>query len=85
MMNFVPVAQWIERLASNQEVAGSTPAGDASNGNLNFWSENLYPVHSLLLCGASGSTKTILRGKLIKLHSLTNLQTANCKAFYTSG
>jgi hypothetical protein len=34
-----PVAQWIERLASNQEVAGSTPAGRTINqlykGNFN--------------------------------------------------
>src|SRR5258708_34312770 len=27
----VPVAQWIECLASNQEVAGSTPAGDTTD------------------------------------------------------
>lgn len=27
--SIVPVAQWIERLASDQEVAGSSPAGDA--------------------------------------------------------
>jgi hypothetical protein len=29
-LTYVPVAQWTERLASNQEVVGSIPTGDAS-------------------------------------------------------
>ena len=34
LCNHAPVAQRIERLASDQEVAGSNPAGRANNENI---------------------------------------------------
>ena len=48
----VPVAQWIERLVAVQEVAGSTPAGDATCAE--YVSSVQSPVTSRkLLCPAS--------------------------------
>ena len=35
-VNHAPVAQWIERIGSNDRVGGSNPSGSANPGNFDF-------------------------------------------------